>query len=289
VTISGNISAASVGGLIGYNTGALSKASAIISGALVSSAYDAGGLIGKNVNPGEISSSYAIISGNISANYESGGVAGYNGGKISNSSATVSGKVSVGGKYAGGFVGQTAASGTISNSSATISGNISATSESAGGFVGFNSQTTTSNCFAIISGRISATSNYAGGFVGWNTVLGAITNSYAKSETTSYISSSQYAGGFVGYRNSGSISNCYAVRKGTGNGFGFTGGSSSTITRSYYDNSVFLQDAISSGVNSKSTNDMQLQSTYSLWDFINTWAIDTNKNNGYPYLKWQAL
>ena len=299
--ILGNISANNrAGGLVGL-MGATSCNSvpcntkifysyANVSGSISATSAYAGGLVGHSFeSSNNISSSYAIISGNISANYESGGVAGYNGGKISNSSATVSGKVSVGGKYAGGFVGQTAASGTISNSSATISGNISATSESAGGFVGFNSQTTTSNCFAIISGRISATSNYAGGFVGWNTVLGAITNSYAKSETTSYISSSQYAGGFVGYRNSGSISNCYAVRKGTGNGFGFTGGSSSTITRSYYDNSVFLQDAISSGVNSKSTNDMQLQSTYSLWDFINTWAIDTNKNNGYPYLKWQAL
>jgi len=317
VTISGKVSATqtTVGGFVGDNTGSIVNSSAIVSGVIISSSYYAGGLVGENKNYGTILGSSAIISGNISANYAAGGLVGRNIATISNSSVTISGKVSAtsqsaggvaghnnGGtilgssaiisgnistlKYAGGFVGMVDASGTISNSSVTVSGNISATSESAGGFIGYNSQTTTSNCYALISGRVSATSNYAGGFVGYNAASGAVTNSYAKSETTSYISSPQYAGGFVGYKISGTISKSYAVRKGTGTGYGFAGGGTG-ITSSYYDNSVFLQD--SSGANSKSSYDMKLQSTYFLWDFSNTWLIDFAKNNGYPYLRWQAL
>jgi hypothetical protein len=35
----------------------------------------------------------------------------------------------------------------------------------------------------------------------------------------------------------------------------------------------------------KSSANMQIQSTYSGWDFQNTWLIDANTNNGYPYLR----
>jgi hypothetical protein len=34
---------------------------------------------------------------------------------------------------------------------------------------------------------------------------------------------------------------------------------------------------------------MKQQSTYETWDFVNIWAINPTKNNGYPYLLWQIL
>jgi hypothetical protein len=44
-----------------------------------------------------------------------------------------------------------------------------------------------------------------------------------------------------------------------------------------------------SGCYGKTTSQMKQQSTYTGWDFVNIWAIDPTKNNGYPYLKWQNL
>ncbi|HPA94130.1 MAG TPA: hypothetical protein PLI39_09465, partial [Petrotogaceae bacterium] len=35
----------------------------------------------------------------------------------------------------------------------------------------------------------------------------------------------------------------------------------------------------------KTTAEMKNQNTYTGWDFTNIWAIDSSKNNGYPYLK----
>ncbi|MGC9341091.1 MAG: hypothetical protein ACP5E3_00170, partial [Bacteroidales bacterium] len=37
----------------------------------------------------------------------------------------------------------------------------------------------------------------------------------------------------------------------------------------------------------KTTAEMKQQSTYEGWDFDTVWAIDPNKNGGYPYLRWE--
>jgi len=35
----------------------------------------------------------------------------------------------------------------------------------------------------------------------------------------------------------------------------------------------------------RTTAELKTQSTFVGWNFINTWAMDSNKNNGYPYLR----
>ena len=36
------------------------------------------------------------------------------------------------------------------------------------------------------------------------------------------------------------------------------------------------------------TKQMQTKESYTDWDFENVWAIDPDKNDGYPYLRWQT-
>jgi len=62
---------------------------------------------------------------------------------------------------------------------------------------------------------------------------------------------------------------------------------SGTITNCYYDNTLYNRDGVvgGSGATAKTTTELQTQSTFTGWDFTNTWSIDVLKNNGYPYLK----
>ncbi len=217
------------GGLVGYNSGAITNSYATGEvGATSTSTYTftsfyvyAGGLVG--YNSGAITNSYAT--GNVSATSSAssayaGGLVGYNtsSGGITNSYATgnVSATSSASSAYAGGLVGYNTSSGGITNSYAA--GDVSATgsySAYAGGLVGVNDSGSILNSYA--AGEVSATSSYsrsyayAGGLVGDNS--GSITNSYATgdvSATSSGSYASASAGGLVGY-NSGSITNSYAT------------------------------------------------------------------------------
>ena len=38
---------------------------------------------------------------------------------------------------------------------------------------------------------------------------------------------------------------------------------------------------------SKTSDELKIQSTYESWNFETIWGIDSEKNDGYPYLKWQ--
>jgi hypothetical protein len=49
-------------------------------------------------------------------------------------------------------------------------------------------------------------------------------------------------------------------------------------------NDIDLTDWVSF---SKFTDQMKTQPTFVDWDFDTTWAIESEKNNGYPYLQWQ--
>ena len=150
------------------------------------------------------------------------------------------------------------------------------------------------------SGSVSGThqnlSNYFGGLIGyfnsgmWNDVVTQkvnIINSYS----TSRVLGSTQVGGFIGKIQSANISNSYATGLVTATGVnywqngGFNaeqwwGGSTSCFwdinaTRAIDSNSCI----------GKTTLEMKQQSTYSGWDFTNIWAINSNVNNGYPYLK----
>jgi hypothetical protein len=55
----------------------------------------------------------------------------------------------------------------------------------------------------------------------------------------------------------------------------------------YWDNQLTSTNQDHSTAEGKSTSDMKTQSSYSTWDFTSVWAINSAKNDGYPYLRWE--
>lgn len=117
-----------VGGLVGYNQGAISNSS--VTGT-VNGVSSVGGLVGFNINYAPISNSYAAA--NVEARTRAaGGLVGSNDARISGSHAQ--GSVS-GGSYIGGLVGWNYGNGMISNSFASGSGR---GNDTIGGLVGMS-------------------------------------------------------------------------------------------------------------------------------------------------------
>jgi len=60
-----------------------------------------------------------------------------------------------------------------------------------------------------------------------------------------------------------------------------------TFSNCYYDNSLYNRDGVAGGTGAtgKTTLELQTQSTFTGWDFTNTWSIDSTKNLGYPILE----
>jgi hypothetical protein len=159
ITITGK---SNVGGLVGYNRGAVINC--YISGT-VSGDLNVGGLVGYN-SSGYITNCYS--SGMVSGDNNVGGLVGDNWGYITNcySSGTVSGDLSV-----GGLVGYNSY-GDITNcySTGMVSGG-----NDVGGLVGTNTNNgDITNCYS--SGTVSG-DRYVGGLVGGNS--GDITNCYS--------------------------------------------------------------------------------------------------------------
>ncbi|MDD4718392.1 MAG: peptidase M26, partial [Bacilli bacterium] len=126
-----------------------------------------------------------------------------------------------------------------------------------------------------------------GGFIGsiYSGTSNIIENSYA----TGDVNAESRVGGFLGYEynNPLTLINVYAIGKVSGgiSQGGLVGTSKETIVNnSYYDKNTTTQSS-SAGGTGLTTAQMKQQSSYNTWDFDNIWAIDSNKNNGYPYLK----
>lgn len=134
-----------------------------------------------------------------------------------------------------------------------------------------------------------------GGLVGLQ-AGGSIYNSYSFVN----VIGNKYAGGLVGVESGGKINNSYSIGSVTAvlSPGGFIGSQIMTARANYdyWDNQTSGQ-TVGCGPNSyycatvfgKTTAQMKDQNTYAGWDFTNVWAIDVNKNNGYPYLRWQNL
>lgn len=59
-----------------------------------------------------------------------------------------------------------------------------------------------------------------------------------------------------------------------------------TVTYSYYDkDEASSAQKYSGGASGKSAVALKMQAVYDGWDFNNVWAIDSSKNDGYPYLQ----
>jgi len=100
-------------------------------------------------------------------------------------------------------------------------------------------------------------------------------------------------GGFCGYAFRGIIKNSYSTGKVIFEGAenptdkGFSGDyfSCSGACYNFWDMNTSEQTTNPDGATGKTTTQMKQQATFTDWDFLNVWAIDPTKNNGYPYLR----
>lgn len=235
----------------------------------------AGGLIG--LSTANQANNYAIVDIDATAvsttEYskpvvKAGGVTGENSGYIldtyavGNITAHTESTIADSGVFAGGLIGKN--SGKIEKTNA--SGNVSATTDS------------------------ESARTYAGGLIGYST--GNISESYAtglaNAETTT-IKDAVYAGGLLGF-GSGLISQTYATGKATASASGalelqggLVGYTAVAAVDSYYRNDSGYTQLVGCG-SAKTEEQLKVASTYSNWDFDNTWKISSNQNSGYPYL-----
>lgn len=256
-TASNQLATGNIGGLAGLTVDSnidLSKSTGSVTVNGDSSCTNAGaigGLVGNFAGGPSYYIKRSFASGNISANCVAvGGLAGIAAGNIDQSFATGStqGMIKVGGLvgYAlGGGLGNT-----ISNSFAygdVTSNATSGTSSYTGGFLGFSRNTFISNSYSL--GRVSG-QGPSGGFVG------------AYDKRDSDFSKSFYLKD-TDYNNLSSV------------GLEMVNGETGSGNNANAELLVKL-----SGI---SKSNFRIQSNFTDWDFVNTWAI--NNNLSYPYLK----
>jgi len=183
------------------------------------------------------------------------------------------------GGYAGGLIGR--GSSFVTNCYAT--GSVNGKSF-VGGLIGsFYGTMNTSYSSCSVSGA-----DYCGGLIGNNN--GDLANCYSLGSVTRSLSATGINfGSFLGYATSCNITDCYATgsvtfsgaTNPTANGFVGTDGGSTTYTNNFFDINTTGQNT-GNGATGETTTAMKTQSTFTNWDFINTWQIiGTN----YPDLK----
>ncbi|QNG59438.1 peptidase M26 [Bacillus sp. PAMC26568] len=167
-----------------------------------------------------------------------------------------------------------------------------------GALVGYTYNATIRNCY-VTGGSIKA-QDETGGLIGkaWES---DIENCFASIDVT--LSTSYYGGGFMGTADSNStIRNCYSTglvdytQSSPWDGIsGFVGFVRNNTDIFFYDcywdtqtssqaNSPKISNppsTVVTGVTGKTTSQMKTQSTFTVWDFTNTWSINSN----YPTLR----
>jgi hypothetical protein len=271
-------------GIVGYK--GIIKNVGLENATILSVGWYVGGLIG--VNFGTVSNSYLI--GSVKGGQTVGGLIGQNDGTVSNCYSTGSVK---GTSAVGGLIGLN--SGLVSNcySTAIVNGK-----DSAGGLIGLNYYGTVSNSYS----RTSVNGSWSvGGLIGTNN-YGKVFNCYSRG----HVNGNTSVGGLIGAIYIGLVFNCYSA--GFVNGINLIGG---LIGWSYYGEVLnSFWDIETSGLKTsvggtgKTTSEMKNVRTYtdvgwskgleSPWDFVGNpyddkgnediWNIDSNINDGYPYL-----
>lgn len=211
--------------VVGINKGTVERITA--TGSVDTSAYDVGGIVGRN--HGTVRNSSADI--RVKGSLDVGGLVGLNENVVINSYAT--GDVD-GNDRVGGLVG-TNRNGTIEDSYAV--GDVNGDSV-IGGLAGKNENATIVRSYATGDVR---NGNTAGGLVGSN--LGTISKTYA----TGTVDANIYVGGLVG-TNDGTLEESYSIGNVSGNGENVGGlvGSQigGTVTDSYWNsNTINVSDA----------------------------------------------
>lgn len=160
------------------------------------------------------------------------------------------------------------------------------------------SDTYVSEC--VSSGTIISYCNM-GGIVGAASFSKHIENCFSSMVLTG---KSKIGGIVYGAENSAVVENCYytgSITSTEGKASGLiAGGSNLTITNCYWSNECEMNvdglPASKRGVGTDISEDpttgltlteMRTKTSYAGWDFDTIWAIDTNKNGGLPYLRWQ--
>jgi VCBS repeat-containing protein len=193
--------------------------------------------------------------------------------------------------YCGGFTHNNW--GTIEKSSIT---GILECSGSCGGFASQQSGTI-SECWGDM---VIGSGGYQGGIAGVNST-GTIINSYFKGKIFAV-----NGGGLVGlnqgwFSSTGLVKNSYSTAKIESGDWHQNGGmigwnyESSSQVNSYWnietsglENMCGRNDTNCDDANGLTDGEMRDMSSFDGWDFEGTWAIDPEKNDGYPYLQWQT-
>jgi len=150
-----------------------------------------------------------------------------------------------------------------------------------GGIAGRVYQSTISHCYVL--GKIVGTGT-VGGIVGSNSA--PMDNVYSMGSVTG----SARIGGIIGYQTFSTLNNAYSNAKITANsGYGSLVGvqDNGNVNNSYWDKEIYGQTTStgSPDTDGKTSGEMKQQSTFTDWDFNNTWSIDENTNAGYPTLQ----
>ncbi len=171
-------------------------------------------------------------------------------------------------------------------------------SHAKGGFAAYMENCAVDKCYSTCNVTGGATST--GGFVGHLKLgYGTIHDCYSTGNVdNTLVVSGGAVGGFVGDNEAilGTITRCYSTGQATGqpsdNVGAFCGYNNAKIFYSFCDtitagSSTLLgktEPAAVNEVEGKSTADMQMQSTFSGWNFTSVWGIESAYNDGYPYL-----
>jgi hypothetical protein len=172
--------------------------------------------------------------------------------------------------------------GTISNCYSI--GNVKA-QDHVGGLVGTNYHSSIiTRCFATgsVTGKAGVRGFEVGGLVGDN-YEGMISNCY----TTGNVKGRWDVGGMLGFNAYGTIVYCYATGKVEGEQVDRVGGlvgdrMSGSISYSFWDTQT-TEQATSDGGTGKTTAEMKRKTTFTNWDFVETWGIEDGQT--YPFLK----
>ncbi len=300
-----------VGGVVGYNCA--SYGTAIVTecyntGDVSGTSTCVGGIVGYNYSyiEGTATVTDCYNTGDVSGDTNVGGVVGLNAVYDVNLDGTAivtdcynTGDVS-GERCVGGVVGSSS-KGTVENCSNT--GDVSG-ERCVGGVVGDNSafyySATVKKCYN--TGIVSGT-DYVGGVVGDNYQEATVEDSF----NTGNVLGTDYVGGVVGDNYRSTVKYCYNIGMVAGdtNVGGFIGefhNVLSTLTRAYYltgcakDGSDTVQYGVGTGTKGSTKADvsgetkglsddkMKLKASFVGFDFTDVWAIDSQINNGYPYL-----
>ncbi len=267
-----------VGGLIGeqiYGNTEYSNSSGTITG----NNY-IGGLIGRTA---ESALTYSFSSSNVTGNITVGGLIGIQDGTINQVYST--GNVT-GIEQIGGLVGRQNGEITQAYSISNVQGNYTI-----GGLVGLQSNSINESW---ATGTVTLEDNgyeegiySAGGLVG--NQRAEINNSYAIGDIIGVGDSTNAMGGLVGSM-SNNITNSYSIGNVSGNGeynAPFVGMCEDGYLpeNSYYQANSEYPYACGTW---KTEAQLKQQITFEDWDFDTIWGINSETNDGYPYLQWQV-